>query len=105
MPVLAVLLKALLGSLYGLLVALVTQRLSMKLAGILFIAGGYVVFVVLYTTTVAPLIALLFSTAYGNFIGLMFPPIAGSVLAGVVGLWIALVVKNYYARAIKIGVS
>lgn len=103
MPVFAALVKALFLQGYGLLLALVTQRIGLKIAAIATMAGLYVGAVAAFSAFVSPLIGALFSTAYGQVIGLAFPPVAGTVVAGYVALWVLLVVKNYYMRAVNIG--
>lgn len=105
MPIFAALFKAALASVYGLVLALKSQELAMRLAAALAVAAGYVAAVVLFSTGIKPLIGALFATSYGQVLGLAFPPIAGTVLAALAALWLALVVKNYYHKVIRVAIG
>ncbi|ODU08182.1 MAG: hypothetical protein ABS84_14100 [Rubrivivax sp. SCN 71-131] len=105
MPVFAALFKATMAGFYSLYLAIKAKEIALRLLAIATIAATYIAAVTMFTAYVQPLIAVLFATSYGQVIGLAFPPIAGTVLAGLVALWGALVAKNYYYKVIKIGVS
>jgi len=105
MPILAALLKVLLANVYVLVLALKTQGLMLRLAAIGVLAAAYVACLTGFALFIAPLLSALFNTAYGQVIGLAFPPIAGTILVGIVALWGCIVVKNYFKVMLKIGVS
>lgn len=105
MPLLAALLKPLLLHLAAVWFALTKTQLGIRVAVAVGIAGTYVACVTGFTVFIAPLISALFSTSYGQVIGLAFPPVSGTVLAGIVGLWVSLVAKNYYLKTIKLAVG
>lgn len=98
MPLLAALIKALFGSAISIFVALATLRESIRLSGVLLLAGLYLTSVVAYSSFISPLLSSLFSTSYGQVIGLAFPPISGTVIAGLSALWASLLVKRYIVR-------
>lgn len=98
MPLLAVLVKALFGNLSAWLTLLYSTRLSLQFTAVLIFAAAYIACVAAYTDFIFPVIAALFSTQWGQFLGLAFPPMAGSVLAGVVSLWGCIVAKRYYEK-------
>ena len=50
---------------------------------------------------VEPLVAALFSTAYGQFLGLLFPPISGNIVAGMIALWVACTAYRLNIQAIR----
>lgn len=54
---------------------------------------------------VSPLVAAAFSTEYGQFIGLAFPPVAGNCLATIAACWAACVLYRWQATAIQISNS
>lgn len=105
MPLLAALLKTSLGYLYLIAIAFVRWWTGVRLALMLYLAAAYVACVTAFTTFISPHLATLFATSYGQVIGLAFPPIAGTVLVGVVGLWGCIVLKNYVMKIVKVGVS
>lgn len=103
MPALALLLKVALGNMYALYLALTSQAIAVRLAAVGIMAAAYVACVVGFTVFIAPLIANLFSTSYGQVIGLAFPPVSGTVVGGIVTLWGCMVTKAYYYKVIKLG--
>lgn len=98
MPALAALLSGLLGNVYALVLAVVGARYALTLSAGLALATLYVTAVAVFSAFVSPLLGALFSTEYGQFMGLAFPPVAGTVLAGLFGLWNALMGYRYLYR-------
>lgn len=98
MPLLAALIKGLFGSAISLMLALVAARESIRLSGVLILAGVYLVAVVAYSSFISPLIGSLFSTSYGQVLGLAFPPISGTIIVGLSALWVTLLAKRYVVR-------
>lgn len=98
MPALGALLAGVAGNLYGLILALVGTRYAVALTAVVGLAGLYVTAVTGFSLLVSPLIGALFNTQYGQFLGLAFPPIAGTVVAGLSGLWLALLTYRYWHR-------
>lgn len=89
MPLLAGLLQALIGG----VVSFIAQEAS-KRATLAFLAAGAIsismlTLVAAFNLAVKPLVASMFNTQYGQFIGLAFPPIAGSCLATIGATWAA----------------
>lgn len=103
MPLLAILVKAGLSSLYLLYVAVTTIRYGVLLSVMTFMAAVYIACVVAWSLYIVPLIAALFSTGFGFVLGLAFPPIASTVLFGYVGLYGCVVAKNYLINIVKVG--
>jgi hypothetical protein len=105
MPLLAALIKAGLGWVGGLLLAVVQAQIAARLAAVAVLAGMYVAALTVFSVFIAPLLGALFSTTYGQVLGLAFPPVAGTVCAGIVALWVALVTKNYAQRFVRVAVG
>lgn len=102
MPLFAVLFKAVMGNVVAFLSLFVTAKYAMRMAAVLALAAIYITAVTLFSTFVSPLLSSLFTTGYGQFLGLAFPPIAGTVVAGLAALWVALVSSNYYQRFARV---
>lgn len=105
MPLLALLWKGLMGNAFALILALKSTERGIKITAALILAAAYIICVTLFTNYVSPLIGQLFNTTHGYVIGLAFPPIAGTVIAGFVGLWVSIVAQRYYRWVMKIGVG
>lgn len=98
MPVLSALIKALFGNASALFLAISSARLSVQMLGVSILAAAYVSCLVFFTTVIDPLLGLLFQSLYGQLIGLLFPPVSGTIFAGFSGLWGCIVLKNYYKK-------
>lgn len=105
MPVFSLLFQAVMGNAVALLVAIRSAENAVRLTAIAVLSAAYVACVVFYTTVIDPLIGLLFSTAYGQLLGLVFPPLAGSVLASFVALWGCIVAKRYTEKFVMMAVG
>jgi len=103
MPALGLLLQGLMGNMYALMLALSSAKQLVRFTAMGILAAAYVACALAFTLFIDPLLGALFSTAFGMLLGLAFPPIAGTVIAGVVGLWGCVVAKRYYVKFINIG--
>lgn len=79
----------------ALLVALHASRLAARVAVLTAVATSYVALVVLFNTTLSPMWSALVGHEYGQLLGLLFPPVAGSVLAALVTVWVAVLGYRY----------
>lgn len=68
-----------------------TIRLSAGAA----LAAGYVTCVVGFSALIAPWFDAITSTTYGQVLGLAFPPVSGTVVAGLVTLWTCVFTLRY----------
>ena len=57
---------------------------------------------VLFNAMVSPLVASMFSTQYGQFLGLAFPPVAGTCLATITATWVGCSTYKLRERAILV---
>lgn len=105
MPLLGALLSSLAGSLFALLASFLTRKLAVATAAIAALATIYGVLIVAFNAAVAPLLGSMFSTQFGQFLGLAFPPVAGSCLAAIGGAWAAVKLFEWQAAAIKLSAS
>lgn len=98
MPVLAALLVGWFTRFFSFLIAQIGFNWAIRVTIVSAVALVYVSLVVLFNTTISPLISSLFSTSYGTVIGLAFPPIAGTVVTSLSLLWVAKVGYSYLER-------
>lgn len=98
MPLFAALVQALFGSAVRVMLALAAARETVRLSGVLVLAALYLAAVVAYSAFIQPLLGSLFSTSYGQVLGLAFPPISGTVITGLSALWVTLLAKRYIVR-------
>lgn len=103
MPLFAALVQTAIANVYALYLAMQAAKSSLRLAVLMFVATAYVACVLAYSNFIGPLLLMLFSTEFGQLFGLLFPPISGSVLAGLVSLWGCMVAKSYYMKMVKVG--
>lgn len=105
MPLLGHLLGSLFGALAGMLLHVFGLRVAVRVAAVAAVAAFGVILLALFNGIVAPMAAGLFSTAYGQLLGLAFPPIAGTVVTGLVALWAGCAVYKLKVQAVKISAT
>ena len=101
MPVFAALVQGLMANAMALWLAVKSAQQAVRLTAISILAAAYVACALFYTLFIDPLIGALFSTAWGMLLGLAFPPISGTVIAGIVGLWGCIVAKRYTEKFVS----
>lgn len=69
------------------------------------LATIYLACVLVFTTMIGPWMAALFTTAYGALLGLLFPPIAGTVVASLMAYRTCVVGVRYTSRLLKMAVG
>lgn len=105
MPIIGSLLTYLFGSVLSFFSIFTSAKIAVRLTAVTFLAGIYLSCVVYYTTMIGPWLLDLFSTQYGQFLGLLFPPVSGSVLAGLSAYWICIVGVRYTSTLTKMAVG
>lgn len=88
MPLLGALLVNLFGGAFGGAIAWFAKRGATKVAVGVGLTASLAALMLLFNTTVAPLAAAMFNTQYGQFLGLAFPPVAGTCLTAISVVWI-----------------
>lgn len=79
----------------ALIVAVQASRYAARVAVLTAIASSYVALVVGFNAFVDPLWSALVGHEYGQLLGLLFPPVSGTVLAGLVTLWTGVLAYRY----------
>lgn len=100
MPQLGLLLLNLFTGLGAGLASWFVQRTATKAlvtGALLFTAGALMV---VFNLAVSPLVASLFSTAYGQFLGLAFPPVAGTCISAITTCWVGCATYKLRERVI-----
>jgi len=102
MPLLGQAIAALFTALSGFLLKLFVARVAIRVTAVAAIASLGTALMVSFNSFVAPIVGGLFATQYGQLLGLVFPPFAGTVLFGLVALWSACAVYKLQVSAIKV---
>lgn len=105
MPAFAALVSSFFGALTVFLAKMFAAKLAIRLLGIGAITAIGISFMATFNNFIAPLVMQLFSTQYGQFLGLAFPPISGTVITGITTLWIACNTYLLQVRAVRLTAS
>lgn len=105
MPLFAAFFGSLFSALGVFLAKLFAAKLAIRLAAVAALTAIGVGLMNVFNTQIAPLVVALFSTQYGQLLGLVFPPIAGTCIAVISTLWLACATYRLQARAIKLTAS
>lgn len=105
MPLLGTLLASLAGSLASFLANIWAKKVGVAFLAASGITGLTIGLLILFNNLVAPLVQAMFTTTYGQFIGLAFPPVAGSCMATIGLTWTACAVYRLKVATIKISAS
>jgi hypothetical protein len=102
MPVFAAFFGALFSALGGFLVKLFLAKVAMRVVAVGALSALTTALLVTFNGWIAPLVAQLFSTQYGQLLGLAFPPIAGSVVSLLLIAFLAVTTYKTQYRAIRL---
>lgn len=105
MPALSALIASFFGALSVFLAKMFAAKLAIRLLGVVAITAIGAGFMHTFNNFIAPLVGSLFSTQYGQFLGLAFPPISGTVITGIMTLWVACNTYLLQVRAVKLTAS
>ena len=105
MPLLAGLISSLFGGIASFLALFWAKKISVSVLGVAAFAAALVALLAVFNALVAPLVAAMFSTQYGSFIGLAFPPIAGTCLASLGACWSACALYKLKMQSIRLTAS
>lgn len=98
MPFLSQLFMGLFGGAVTWLLGAFTAKVAVRVAGaatMLALATGLFA---AFNLVVGPWVGMVFDTQYGQFLGLLFPPIAGTVLTSLMGLFLGVKVYQLQQR-------
>ena len=105
MPLFAALFSALFSALGVFLAKIFAAKLAIRLFGVATLTALGAGLLATFNGLIAPLVAQAFSTSYGQFIGLAFPPIAGTVLTTYFAAWIGVQTYKMQVRAVALTAS
>ena len=105
MSLLATLLSGILGSIFTLIVGITGASAAIRLIAVAVVATAYVALVLAFSALIAPWIASVFSSQYGQLLGLLFPPVAGTVMASLASFWAVVVGYRYMSTLTKMAVG
>lgn len=105
MPILA----ALFGTLFSGLASFLAQIWAKKVVVVGLAVAAFAValtaLMLAFNALLAPLLASMFSSQYGQFLGLAFPPIAGSCMVSIASAWSACALYKLKMQSIKMSAS
>lgn len=102
MPIFAAFFGALFSSLAVFLAKMFAAKLAIRVAGVAALMALAAGLVTTFNTAISPLVAQLFSTQYGQFLGLAFPPVAGTVITVYMSTLLAIATYRVQARAVSL---
>ena len=105
MPIFATLIASLTGGVASFLALLWGKKIAVAALAVAAFAVALAVLMAIFNALVSPLIAGMFSTQYGQFLGLAFPPIAGSCMASIATCWGACALYKLKMQSIKMSAS
>lgn len=105
MPVLAQLFINLFGGLVSALVATGTKKVATVALAVTAFGLALTALMTGFNLLVTPFVAAMFATQYGQFIGLAFPPISGTCIAGMGTAWGACALYKLKVQSIKMSAS
>lgn len=105
MPLLATLLSGFGSAIYGLFAAILASRVAVRMSAVLALAAIYISCVVYFSTMIEPWLSGVFATQYGQLLGLLFPPVAGSVMASLAAYWTCVIGLKYTSSLTKMAVG
>lgn len=105
MPILGALLSSLFTGLAAALVQWWTKKATTAIFGAAALFACAVVLMAAFNTLIAPMVQSMFQTQYGQFIGLAFPPIAGTCMAAISATWAGCALYKLKVASIKLTAS
>jgi len=105
MPIFAELLEGLLTSIYKLIAGLVGEKSAISLLAVTTIGSLYVASVVAFSSMISPWLSSVFDSQYGQLLGLLFPPVSGTILASLATYWTLIISYRYASSMTKLTMS
>lgn len=102
MPILSALFVTLFGGIATFLTQMWAKKLVVAGLAVAAFAVALTALMATFNALVAPLVAAAFSTQYGQFIGLAFPPISGTCLTSIGTAWGICALYKLKMQAIKL---
>jgi hypothetical protein len=105
MPLLAAFFGNLIGGLVTFFGQYITKKVTILAAAISSLVAAGLALVVAFNTLIKPLAERVFTTEYGQFLGLAFPPVAGQCLTTMFLFWMAIQGYKFKVMATKMTAS
>jgi len=105
MPLLGQLLVTLFGSFFASLAKDATRKAATLAAAFAAIVAAGVALMLVFNNTVSPLVSQVFNTQYGQFLGLAFPPVAGTCISAFTTCWVACGTYRLYLQITQASAS
>lgn len=105
MPLLATFLGSIGTGIYSVLLAMFGAKIATRLSAVLLLATIYISCISLFMGLIEPWLAAMFSSTYGQLLGLLFPPVAGTVVAGLGTYWTCVIGVKYVSSLTKMAVG
>lgn len=80
-------------------------RAAFRITAITALAGIYLSCILVFTALIGPWFAAIISTSYGFLLGLLFPPVAGTVVVGLMAYRMCVVGVKYTTRLMKLAIK
>lgn len=105
MGALGTLLVTLFGSFIGRLAEDGAKKIATIAIAVAAFALALTALMLMFNTVVAPLVQSMFSTSFGQFIGLAFPPISGTCMTAITTAWGGCALYKLKVQSIKMSAS
>ena len=86
---------------FDLLVGFVGAKYATRITAVTLLAAIYISCLATFVAFIVPLFTAIISTSYGFVLGLLFPPVAGTIVAGITLYRMCVVGVKYTSRLIK----
>lgn len=87
------------------LIGIFGLKYTIRMTAVTLLATIYLACVVTFTAWIGPLFLAITTTGYGFILGLLFPPIAGTMVAGLMVYRMCVVGVKYTSRLLKMAVG
>lgn len=101
MPLGALFLGSIGSLIYKVIVYLVGAQHAARVAAILALASIYIACVTYFSGMIYPWLQGIFGSAYGSLLGLLFPPVSGTVMASLSAYWVCIYGVHYVSSLTK----
>lgn len=105
MPLLAALWATIVGAFASFIAQIWAKKVLVVGLAITAFATAFAALIAVFNMLVVPLCAAMFATQYGQFMGLAFPPMAGTCLASIGTCWGACALYKLKMQSIKMSAS
>lgn len=105
MKLLGTLTQTVFEKLFNFIAGFLGVKYATRITAIAILAAGYISCVGVFTTMIVPWFGALVGTAYGALLGLLFPPVAGTVIAALFSYKMCVVALRYTSRLMKMAIT